>query len=91
MKYINSRRLGLVLFEPKHTHREMAQRLGVDDADTISAGFVGMHDPKTLYCYGESPTLRKRSDRGDTFRLQTWVRATMTQPGAAGTEPHADG
>jgi hypothetical protein len=80
MKYINHKDLGLIVFEPRHTHRAMVSRLGLSPEDVSSAGFVGARDRFGVFCHGESLGLKHKADKGDTFQLQAWLKATAPAP-----------
>lgn len=65
MKYINTKRHGIVVFPESMIHREVAQQLGIClEVGLISAGFVRLFltgDELHVECYGESESLRLAS------------------------------
>lgn len=81
MKYIHHKNLGLIVFEPRHTHLTMVARLGLLPEDVTSAGFVGAKDRFGVFCHGSSTGLKRPSDKGDTFRLQAWLQSTAPVEG----------
>jgi hypothetical protein len=81
MKYIHHKNLGLIVFEPRHTHLAMVSRLGLLPEDVSSAGFVGARDRFGVFCHGESFRLKHKADKGDTFRIQAWIKAPAPAEG----------
>lgn len=59
----------MFLFPPFITHVQFARALHLTD-DVVSAGFVGVDCHGKLYVYGESETLKKKSDAGDVVYLK---------------------
>ena len=75
MKYIRHKTLGLIAFEPGHDHKQIARRLGLDEKDLLSAGFLGTGRANDVYCFGRSPALGMTADVFDTVRLQAMMNA----------------
>ncbi len=73
MKYIHHKELGLICFEVPHNHLKMIQRLGLDEKDVLSAGFITADSTAVLRinCASHSVSLKKAVGPLDTRRLQT--------------------
>jgi hypothetical protein len=71
LKYINFKKIGLVIFEPHVQHTTMKQMVG-DEA--ISAGFCRMPDKdecgNQAECYGEAVSLKLESRPEDGVLLR---------------------
>ena len=83
MKYIRHKRLGLIAFEPGHAHRQMARKLGFDEKDIESAGFLGTGNEKDAHCFGMSIGLGLTADVFDTVRLQSMLKVAKGMGGKA--------
>ena len=73
MKYIHHKELGLICFEVPQNHVKMIQRLGLDEKDIVSAGFITPDSTAVLriQCGSHSVSLKKGAHALDTKRLQT--------------------
>ena len=68
MKYIRFKDQGLVIFEERLRHAEVAAKFAPDEP--ISAGSVAGDDLNEPRCLGESVTLKLRSNSEDTALLR---------------------
>ena len=72
MKYINTDKHGMVIFQQHITHKEIADMLKLKPAEIKSAGFIStVCDADEIRCSGESVSLGKRcrtSDSDDLYR-----------------------
>ena len=73
MKYIHHKELGLIAFEIQHNHKQFVERLGLAEADVVSAGFISADSVAVLRinCGSNSVGLNKCADPLDTKRLQS--------------------
>lgn len=69
-KYIRCE-YGFAIFSPENTHHNMARAAREGSGEPISAGFIGMRDDGSIYCYGKSQSLKLEAIAGDEEYIET--------------------
>lgn len=64
----------IVVFTDNNDHGNMCFRLGIEETDVISAGFVAYTDDGKPYCYGNSHSLKVPSREEDTELLLRFMK-----------------
>jgi hypothetical protein len=77
MKYIRHETLGLIVFECKHLHKDIARLLEMQKHEILSAGFVDAAKPEDVFCMGGSQGLGTRASAQDTKILQMNINLSM--------------
>ena len=77
MKYIRHETLGLIVFECKHLHKNIAGLLEMQKHEILSAGFIDAANPEDVFCRGGSHGLGKRASAEDTKILQANIDLNM--------------
>jgi hypothetical protein len=77
MKYIRHETLGLIVFECRHLHKDIARLLEMQKSQIMSAGFVDAAKPEDVFCMGGSHGLGKRASAEDTKILQANIDLNM--------------
>lgn len=90
MKYVVMHETDLVLFWDAIAHREMADRLGGRDL-CIAAGFIGVKEDGSLYCFGESESLGVASRPFDNMLLSVAMKASPRDESARAHNEEEEG
>jgi hypothetical protein len=77
MKYIRHETLGLIVFECRHNHKDIARLLKMQQPEILSAGFVDAAKPEDVYCMGGSQGLGTRASAQDTKILQMNINLSL--------------
>lgn len=73
MKYVNHEDLGIIIFPPSVTHKQIAEMLG---GRILSAGFVDM---APCNCFGESVSLGIAANTNDIALLKAFSSLYATK------------